>query len=136
MNPTDIPRLLPDLQARGGRITKKRPYKSIRPPDYPDRAVGEARTRDPQLGKLMLYQLSYYRIANANIAIFFLRTRFSREKSGSRTDLSRGRAPVIPRQRPHAPGRAAQQSEAPNCSRPHRPEKRFTKPRLIIHKDH
>lgn len=28
----------------------------------PDRAVGEARTRDPQLGKLMLYQLSYCRI--------------------------------------------------------------------------
>ena len=26
-------------------------------------AVDEARTRDPQLGKLMLYQLSYYRIA-------------------------------------------------------------------------
>ncbi len=25
------------------------------------RAVNEARTRDPQLGKLMLYQLSYYR---------------------------------------------------------------------------
>ncbi len=25
-------------------------------------AVNEARTRDPQLGKLMLYQLSYYRI--------------------------------------------------------------------------
>lgn len=25
------------------------------------RAVGEIRTRDPQLGKLMLYQLSYYR---------------------------------------------------------------------------
>ena len=24
-------------------------------------AVDEARTRDPQLGKLMLYQLSYYR---------------------------------------------------------------------------
>ena len=24
-------------------------------------AVNEARTRDPQLGKLMLYQLSYYR---------------------------------------------------------------------------
>ena len=24
----------------------------------PDRAVGEARTRDPQLGKLMLYQLA------------------------------------------------------------------------------
>ena len=33
----------------------------------PDRAVGEARTRDPQLGKLMLYQLSYYRIASANV---------------------------------------------------------------------
>ena len=31
------------------------------------RAVGEARTRDPQLGKLMLYQLSYYRNANANV---------------------------------------------------------------------
>ena len=25
------------------------------------RAVNGARTRDPQLGKLMLYQLSYYR---------------------------------------------------------------------------
>ena len=25
-------------------------------------AVNEARTRDPQLGKLVLYQLSYYRI--------------------------------------------------------------------------
>ena len=38
----------------------------------PDRAVGEARTRDPQLGKLMLYQLSYYRIASANVYKFFL----------------------------------------------------------------
>jgi hypothetical protein len=27
------------------------------------RAVDEVRTRDPQLGKLMLYQLSYYRIS-------------------------------------------------------------------------
>ena len=27
------------------------------------RAANEARTRDPQLGKLMLYQLSYCRIA-------------------------------------------------------------------------
>ena|GEM_PF-750675 len=26
------------------------------------RAVSETRTRDPQLGKLMLYQLSYYRV--------------------------------------------------------------------------
>lgn len=26
-------------------------------------AVNETRTRDPQLGKLMLYQLSYYRIS-------------------------------------------------------------------------
>ena len=25
-------------------------------------AVSETRTRDPQLGKLMLYQLSYYRV--------------------------------------------------------------------------
>ena len=31
------------------------------------RAASEARTRDPQLGKLMLYQLSYYRIASANV---------------------------------------------------------------------
>ncbi len=34
------------------------------------RAVDEARTRDPQLGKLMLYQLSYYRICGAKIQIF------------------------------------------------------------------
>lgn len=31
------------------------------------RAVNEARTRDPQLGKLVLYQLSYYRIL-ANVS--------------------------------------------------------------------
>ena len=30
------------------------------------RAVSETRTRDPQLGKLMLYQLSYYRIFKLN----------------------------------------------------------------------
>ncbi len=32
------------------------------PPGLAVGAVDEARTRDPQLGKLMLYQLSYYRI--------------------------------------------------------------------------
>ena len=31
-------------------------------PSFSEGAVSEARTRDPQLGKLMLYQLSYYRI--------------------------------------------------------------------------
>ena len=31
----------------------------------PFRAVNGARTRDPQLGKLMLYQLSYYRVCSA-----------------------------------------------------------------------
>ncbi len=39
------------------------------------RAANEARTRDPQLGKLMLYQLSYCRILlcliGANIQLFF-----------------------------------------------------------------
>ena len=29
--------------------------------DYLKRAINGVRTRDPQLGKLMLYQLSYYR---------------------------------------------------------------------------
>ena len=29
-------------------------------------AINGARTRDPQLGKLMLYQLSYYRISPAD----------------------------------------------------------------------
>ena len=31
------------------------------------RAVSETRTRDPQLGKLMLYQLSYYRLCAAPV---------------------------------------------------------------------
>lgn len=31
------------------------------PPGLAVGAVNEARTRDPQLGKLVLYQLSYYR---------------------------------------------------------------------------
>ena len=36
-------------------------------------AVNEARTRDPQLGKLMLYQLSYYRVSYlcCKFTIFF-----------------------------------------------------------------
>lgn len=33
------------------------------------RAANETRTRDPQLGKLMLYQLSYYRDWNATKVI-------------------------------------------------------------------
>ena len=32
-----------------------------------NRAVNEARTRDPQLGKLVLYQLSYYRIIHLKV---------------------------------------------------------------------
>ena len=36
------------------------------------RAASEARTRDPQLGKLMLYQLSYYRVGWCkSIQIFY-----------------------------------------------------------------
>ena len=34
------------------------------------RAENGNRTRDPQLGKLMLYQLSYFRKRSANIIIF------------------------------------------------------------------
>ena len=34
------------------------------------RAVNETRTRDPWLGKPMLYQLSYYRISIANLSTF------------------------------------------------------------------
>ena len=40
--------------------------KSAASKKYQLRAVNEARTRDPQLGKLMLYQLSYYRIDDSN----------------------------------------------------------------------
>ena len=36
------------------------------------RAVGEARTRDPQLGKLMLYQLSYYRRVKTPQGVFLV----------------------------------------------------------------
>ena len=54
----------------------------------PDRAVGEARTRDPQLGKLMLYQLSYYRIASANVyKSFFFFSNFG-EKIFIKNELS------------------------------------------------
>ena len=34
------------------------------------RAENGIRTRDPQLGKLMLYQLSYFRNSSANIDFF------------------------------------------------------------------
>ncbi len=33
------------------------------------RAEDEARTRDPQLGRLMLYQLSYFRVLNGELKI-------------------------------------------------------------------
>ena len=50
-------------------------------------AINGARTRDPQLGKLMLYQLSYYRILShpkmhwiafdsANLSIFSLSSKY------------------------------------------------------------
>ena len=63
----------------------------------PDRAVGEARTRDPQLGKLMLYQLSYYRIASANVykSFFFLvtlaRKFYKKRIKYGKTSLDKGR---------------------------------------------
>ena len=38
------------------------------------RAENETRTRDPNLGKVVLYQLSYFRLFwNANIRHFFIR---------------------------------------------------------------
>ena len=36
------------------------------------KAEDETRTRDPQLGKLMLYQLSYFRIVVLKMSIGFL----------------------------------------------------------------
>ena len=39
-------------------------------------AVSEARTRDPQLGKLMLYQLSYYRVCIAKLDIICQLSKF------------------------------------------------------------
>ena len=45
---------------------KNRTAPEYRPTLY--RAENEARTRDPQLGKLMLYQLSYFRMALPRVA--------------------------------------------------------------------
>lgn len=50
-------------------LSQKRHYKSEKKPADPTykdqlafRAGNGGRTRDPQLGKLMLYQLSYFRV--------------------------------------------------------------------------
>ena len=43
-------------------VVNKKPPTYINVSGLLSRAVSETRTRDPQLGKLMLYQLSYYRI--------------------------------------------------------------------------
>ena len=40
---------------------------------FKPRANNGVRTRDPQLGKLMLYQLSYIRNYDAKIRIFIIR---------------------------------------------------------------
>ena len=34
-------------------------------------AENETRTRDPDLGKVVLYQLSYFRVGNAKVQSFF-----------------------------------------------------------------
>ncbi len=44
-------------QDRGAYNKKREPVKT----DSLSRAENEARTRDPNLGKVMLYQLSYFR---------------------------------------------------------------------------
>ena len=36
------------------------------------RAENETRTRDPNLGKVMLYQLSYFRVSGANVGRFII----------------------------------------------------------------
>jgi hypothetical protein len=41
------------------------------------RAENGIRTRDPQLGKLMLYRLSYFRITEYKVTPFFLFVKFS-----------------------------------------------------------
>ena len=43
----------------------------------PLRAENGIRTRDPQLGKLMLYRLSYFRITEYKVTPFFLFVKFS-----------------------------------------------------------
>ena len=40
-------------------------------------AENETRTRDPDLGKVVLYQLSYFRVGNAKVMLFFERANFS-----------------------------------------------------------
>ncbi len=44
------------------------------------RAANEARTRDPQLGKLMLYQLSYCRLYGAKLRLIFNKTKILAQK--------------------------------------------------------
>ncbi len=41
------------------------------------RAENGIRTRDPQLGKLMLYRLSYFRVTEYKVTPFFLFVKFS-----------------------------------------------------------
>lgn len=52
-------------------ITKKRRFH--RKCETVQRAVNGTRTRDPRLGKPMLYQLSHYRISPTKVIIFSLR---------------------------------------------------------------
>ena len=59
------------------------------------RAANEARTRDPQLGKLMLYQLSYCRtikLAGAKVHYSFRFFVFlAKKKSDAEINISQGR---------------------------------------------
>ena len=52
-------------------------------------AENETRTRDPNLGKVMLYQLSYFRIGSANINIFFS-CKHEKEKNVGRPETEDG----------------------------------------------
>ena len=44
-------------------LQRKAPYRQVTRRFVPSRAENGTRTRDPDLGKVVLYQLSYFRIA-------------------------------------------------------------------------
>ena len=50
--------------ARLSTLAPETSASTIPPPGHQPRAENEARTRDPNLGKVVLYQLSYFRVTS------------------------------------------------------------------------
>ena len=80
LEPAHLAACAPETHASTNSAIRASCYQSVKKKQAPDllRAMNETRTRDPDLGKVVLYQLSYHRISRLLKNIFFSQKRLQR----------------------------------------------------------